>query len=77
MSQVLVSNDYLINEANKCPYSNYLDTNTYELIFIYEDMLRFRINMNEVIKTKSILTSLREANVIHCIRESHIANGLT
>lgn len=66
----------MINETNKCAYSTNLDTNTHKFISIYKDMLKFGINMNVLIKTKSILTSLREANVICGIRELHIASGL-
>ena len=68
---MLVSNGYLINEANKCIYYKSHDTNTYVIICLYvDDMLIFGTSMNVINETKNFLASnfdmkgTREADVI-------------
>ena len=69
--KVLVSNGYLINEADKCIYHKSYNTNTYMIICLYvDDMLIFGASMNVINETKNFLASnfdmkdMGEANVI-------------
>ena len=81
--QVLVSNGYLINEADKCVYYKNLDINAYVIICLYvDDMLIFGTSMDVVTKTKSFLASnfdmkdMGEADVILGIKVLRKADGL-
>ena len=69
--KVIVSNGYLINEADKCIYYKSYDTNTYVIICLYvDDMLIFGTSINVINETMNFLTfnfdmkDMGEANVI-------------
>ena len=80
--QVLVTNGYFINDADKCIYSKYED-NTCVVICLYvNDMLIFETNQKVVCETKKFLGSkfdmkdLGEAEAILVIKITRTPNGL-
>ena len=80
---MLVSNGYLINEADECIYYKSYDTNTYMIICLYvDDMLIFGTSMNVINETKNFLASnfdmkdMGEANVILGIKIVRCDDGL-
>ncbi|KAM7466339.1 hypothetical protein LguiB_013901 [Lonicera macranthoides] len=81
--KVLVSNDYLINEADKYIYYKSFDTNTYVIICLYvDDMLIMGTSLYVVNETKKFLTSnfdmknMGEADVILGIKIIKTCDGL-
>ena len=58
LDNMLVSNDYLINEADKCVYLKSFDSNTYVIICLYvDDILIFGTSIEVINNTKSFLAS--------------------
>ena len=78
---ILVTNEYSINDADKCIYSKYED-NTCVVICLYvDDMLIFGTSQEVVCETNKFLRSkfdmkdLREAQVILGIKITRTPNG--
>ena len=79
---VLISNEFSINDADKCIYRK-IENNSCIIICLYiDDMLIFRTNLQVVISTKSFLRSkfdmkdLGEADVILVFKITITLNGL-
>ncbi|GKB99934.1 zinc finger, CCHC-type containing protein [Tanacetum coccineum] len=82
--EVILSNGYLVNQADKCVYSNFDETGKEVIICLYvDDMLIFGTDQVQVDLTKEFLSSrfsmkdIGEANVILGIRIKHESNGIT
>ncbi|GJU92025.1 zinc finger, CCHC-type containing protein [Tanacetum coccineum] len=76
--EVVLSNGYLLNQADKCVYSNFDETGKGVIICLYvDDMLIFGIDQVQVNLTKEFFSSrfsmkdMREADVIPGIRIKH------
>ncbi|GJY32875.1 reverse transcriptase domain-containing protein [Tanacetum coccineum] len=81
--EVVLSNGYLFNQANKCVYSKFDETGKRVIICLYvDDMLIFGTDQVQVDLTKECLSSrfyikdMREADVILGIRIKHESNGI-
>ncbi|GJY76054.1 zinc finger, CCHC-type containing protein [Tanacetum coccineum] len=81
--EVVLSNGYLLNKAEKCVYSKFDETGKGVIIFLYlDDMLIFGTNQVQVDLTKEYLSSrfsikdMWEADVIFGIRIKHESNGI-
>ncbi|GKB46814.1 zinc finger, CCHC-type containing protein [Tanacetum coccineum] len=81
--EVVLSNGYLLNQADKCVYSKFDETGKGVIICLYvDDMLIFGTNQVQVDLTKEFLSSrfsmkdIREADVILGIRIKHESNGI-
>ncbi|GJX75815.1 zinc finger, CCHC-type containing protein, partial [Tanacetum coccineum] len=82
--EVVLSNGYLLNQADKCVYSKFDETGKGVIIFLYvDDMLIFGTNQVQVDLTKEFLSSrfsmkgLGEADVILGIKIKHESNGIS
>ncbi|GJT12276.1 zinc finger, CCHC-type containing protein [Tanacetum coccineum] len=82
--EVVLSNGYLLNQANKCVYSKFDESGKGVIIFLYvDDMLIFGTDQVQVDLTKKFLSSrfsikdMGEAGVILGIRIKHESNGIT
>ncbi|GKC99170.1 zinc finger, CCHC-type containing protein [Tanacetum coccineum] len=81
--EVVLLNGYLLNQADKCVYSNFDETGKGVIICLYvDDMLIFSTNQVQVDLTKEFLSSkfsmkdMGEADVILGIRIKHESNGI-
>ncbi|GJU52732.1 zinc finger, CCHC-type containing protein [Tanacetum coccineum] len=81
--EVVLSNDYLLNQADKCVYSKFDETGKGVIICLYvDDMLIFGTDQVQVDLTKEFLSSrfsmkdMGEADVILGIRIKHESNGI-
>ncbi|GJR09338.1 zinc finger, CCHC-type containing protein [Tanacetum coccineum] len=81
---VVLSNGYLLNQADKCVYSKFDESGKGVIIYLYvDDMLIFGTNQVQVDLTKELLSSrffmkdMGEADVILGIRIKHESNGIT
>ncbi|GJT06600.1 zinc finger, CCHC-type containing protein [Tanacetum coccineum] len=81
--EVVFSNGYLLNQANKCVYSKFNKTGKGVIICLYvDDMLVFGTDQVQVDMTKEFLSSrfsmkdMGEANVILGIMIKHESNGI-
>ncbi|GJR01958.1 zinc finger, CCHC-type containing protein [Tanacetum coccineum] len=81
--EVVLSNGYLLNQANKCVYSKFDETGKGVIICLYvDDMLIFGTDQVQVDLTKEFLSSkfsikdMGEADVILGIRIKHESNGI-
>ncbi|GJT84361.1 zinc finger, CCHC-type containing protein [Tanacetum coccineum] len=81
--EVVLSNGYLLNQANKCVYSKFDASGKGVIICLYvDDMLIFGTDQVQVDLTKEFLSSrfsmkdMREADVILGIRIKHESNGI-
>ncbi|GJT53186.1 zinc finger, CCHC-type containing protein [Tanacetum coccineum] len=81
--EVVLSNGYLLNQANKCVYRKFDESSKGVIIYLYvDDMLIFGIDQVQVDLTKEFLASkfsikdMGEANVILGIRIKHESNGI-
>ncbi|GKB28714.1 zinc finger, CCHC-type containing protein [Tanacetum coccineum] len=81
--EVVLSNGYLLNQADKCVYSKFDKTGKGVIICIYvDDMLIFSTDQVQVDLTKEFLSSkfsmrdMGEADVIHGIWIKHERNGI-
>ncbi|GJT87121.1 zinc finger, CCHC-type containing protein [Tanacetum coccineum] len=80
--EVVLSNGYLLNQADKCVYSKFDETSKGVIICLYvDDMLIFGTDQVQVDLTKEFLSSRfsmkDEANVILSIRIKHESNGIS
>ncbi|GJZ27314.1 zinc finger, CCHC-type containing protein [Tanacetum coccineum] len=82
--EVVLSNGYLLNQADKCVYSKFDESGKGVIICLYvDDMLIFGTDQVRVDLTKEFLSSrfsmkdTGEANVILGIRIKHESNGIT
>nr|GEW40045.1 zinc finger, CCHC-type [Tanacetum cinerariifolium] len=82
--EVVLSNGYLLNQANKCVYSKFDASSKGVIIFLYvDDMLIFDTDQVQMDLTKEFLSSrffmkdMREAYVILGIRIKHESNGIS
>ncbi|GJR00963.1 zinc finger, CCHC-type containing protein [Tanacetum coccineum] len=82
--EVVLSNGYLLNQADKCVYSKFDETGKRVIICLYvDDMLIFGTDQVQVDLTKEFSSSrffmkdMREADVILGIRIKHESNGIT
>ncbi|GJS40803.1 zinc finger, CCHC-type containing protein [Tanacetum coccineum] len=82
--EVVLSNGYLLNQADKCVYSKFDETGKGVIICLYvDDMLIFGTDQVQVDLTKEFLSSrfsmkdMGEADVILGIRIKHESNGIT
>ncbi|GJX54944.1 zinc finger, CCHC-type containing protein [Tanacetum coccineum] len=82
--EVILSNGYLVNQAEKYVYSNFDETGKEVIICLYvDDMLIFGTDQVQVDLTKEFLSSrfsmkdIGEADVILGIRIKHESNGIT
>ncbi|GJX12094.1 zinc finger, CCHC-type containing protein [Tanacetum coccineum] len=82
--EVVLSNGYLLNQADKCVYSKFDKSGKGVIICLYVDhMLIFGTDQVQVDQKKEFLSSnfsmkdMEEANVILGIRIKHRSNGLT
>ncbi|GKA76775.1 zinc finger, CCHC-type containing protein [Tanacetum coccineum] len=80
----LLSNGYLLNQADKCVYSKFDESGKGVIICLYvDDMLIFGTDQVQVELTKEFLSSrfsmkdMREADVILCIRIKHESNEIS
>ncbi|GKB05386.1 zinc finger, CCHC-type containing protein [Tanacetum coccineum] len=81
--EVVLSNGYLLNQADKCVYSKFDKTGKGVIICLYvDDMLIFGTDQVQVDLTKEFLSSrfsmkdMRETDVILGIRIKHKSNGI-
>ncbi|GKC58695.1 zinc finger, CCHC-type containing protein [Tanacetum coccineum] len=81
--EVVLSNGYLLNQADKCVYSKFDETGKGVIICLYvDDMLIFGTDQVQVDLTKEFLSSrfsmkdMGEADVILGIRIKHESNGI-
>ncbi|GKA93201.1 zinc finger, CCHC-type containing protein [Tanacetum coccineum] len=81
--EVVLSNDYLLKQADKCVYSKFDETGKGVIICLYvDDMLIFGTDQVQVGLTKEFLSSrfsmkdMGEADVILGIRIKHESNGM-
>ncbi|GJX91461.1 zinc finger, CCHC-type containing protein [Tanacetum coccineum] len=81
--EVVLSNGYLLNQADKCVYSKFDESGKGVIICIYvDDMLIFGTDQVQVKLTKDFLSSrysmkdMREADVILVIRIKHESNKI-
>nr|GEU52856.1 zinc finger, CCHC-type [Tanacetum cinerariifolium] len=81
--KVVLSNGYLLNQADKCVYSKFDKTGKSVIIFLYvDDMLIFGTNQVQVDLTKEFLSSMLsmndmgEADVILGIKVKHKSNEI-
>ncbi|GJW65201.1 zinc finger, CCHC-type containing protein [Tanacetum coccineum] len=81
--EVVLSNGYLLNQANKCVYSKFDETSKGVVICLYvDDMLIFDTDQDQVDLTKEFLSSrfsmkdMGEADVILGIRIKHESNEI-
>ncbi|GJY78805.1 retrovirus-related pol polyprotein from transposon TNT 1-94 [Tanacetum coccineum] len=81
--EVVLSNGYLLNQADKCVYIKFDETGKGFIICLYiDDMLIFGTDQVQVDLTKEFLSSIfsikdmGEADVILCIRIKHESNGI-
>ncbi|GJV05591.1 zinc finger, CCHC-type containing protein [Tanacetum coccineum] len=81
--EVVLSNGYLLNQADKCVYSKFDETGKGVIICLYvDDMLIFGTDQVQVDLTKEFLLSrfsmkdMGEADVILGIRIKHESNGI-
>nr|GEW68070.1 zinc finger, CCHC-type [Tanacetum cinerariifolium] len=81
--EVVLSNGYLLNQADKCVYSKFDASSKGVIICLYvDDMLIFGTNQVQVDLTKEFLSSgfsmkdIKEAYVILGIRIKHESNGI-
>ncbi|GJX42183.1 zinc finger, CCHC-type containing protein [Tanacetum coccineum] len=81
--KVVLSNGYLLNQANKCVYSKFDETGKEVIICLYvDDMLIFCTDQVQVHLTKEFLSlrfsmkDMGEADVILGIRIKHESNGI-
>ncbi|GKC88168.1 zinc finger, CCHC-type containing protein, partial [Tanacetum coccineum] len=82
--EAVLSNGYLLNQANKYVYSKFNESAKEVIIFLYvDDMLIFGTDQVQVDLTKKVLSSrfsmkdMEEANVILGIRIKHEINGIS
>ncbi|GJX26545.1 zinc finger, CCHC-type containing protein [Tanacetum coccineum] len=82
--EVVLSNGYLLNQADKCVYSKFDKSGKGVIICLYvDDMLIFGTDQVQVDLTKEFLSSrfsmkdMGEADVILGIRIKHKSNGIT
>ncbi|GKA51358.1 zinc finger, CCHC-type containing protein [Tanacetum coccineum] len=82
-NEVVLSNGYLINQADKCVYSKFDEFGKGVIICLYvDDMLIFGTDQVHIDLTKEFLSSkfsmkdMGEANVIFGIRIKHRSNGI-
>ncbi|GKA80098.1 zinc finger, CCHC-type containing protein [Tanacetum coccineum] len=82
-NEVVLSNGYLLNQADKCVYSKFDETGKGVIICLYvDDMLIFGTDQVQVDLTKEFLSSrfsmkdMGEADVILGIRIKHESNGI-
>nr|GEW59996.1 zinc finger, CCHC-type [Tanacetum cinerariifolium] len=82
--EVVLSNGFSLNQADKCVYSRFDDSGNGLIICLYaDDMLIFGTDQDQVDKTKELLSSnfdmkdLREAEVILGIRIKRGNNGIS
>ena len=82
--EVVLSNGYLLNQADKCVYSKFDESGKGVIICLYvDDMLIFGTDQDHVDKTKEFLSSrfsmkdMGEADVILGIRIKHESNGIS
>ncbi|GJS05949.1 zinc finger, CCHC-type containing protein [Tanacetum coccineum] len=82
--EVVLSNGYLLNQADKCVYSKFDESDKGVINFLYvDDMLIFGTDKVQVDMTKEFLSlrfymkDMREADVILGIRIKHKSNGIT
>ncbi|GJU53920.1 zinc finger, CCHC-type containing protein, partial [Tanacetum coccineum] len=83
-NEVVLSNVYLLNQANKCVYSKFDESGKGVIICLYvADMLIFGTDQVQVYQTKEFLSSrfsmkdMGEADVILGIRIKHESNGIS
>ncbi|GJY08183.1 zinc finger, CCHC-type containing protein [Tanacetum coccineum] len=83
LDEVVLSNGYLLKQANKCVYSKFDETGKGVIICLYvDDMLIFGTDQVQVNLTKEFLSSrffmkdMGEANIILGIRIKHESNGI-
>ena len=81
---VVLSNGFLLNQADKCVYSKFDASSKGVIIFLYvDDMLIFGTDQNQVDKTKKFLSSnfdmkdLGEAEVILGIKIKRTKNSIS
>ncbi|GJW22055.1 zinc finger, CCHC-type containing protein [Tanacetum coccineum] len=81
--EVVLSNGYLLNQADKCVYSKFDETGKGVIICLYvDDMLIFGTDQVQVDLTKEFLSSkfsmkdMRKPDVILGIRIKHESNGI-
>ncbi|GKB51124.1 zinc finger, CCHC-type containing protein [Tanacetum coccineum] len=81
--EVVLSNGYLLNQADKCVYRKFDETDKGFIIFLYiDDILIFGTDQVQVDLTKKFLSSrffmkdMGEAGVILGIRIKHESNGI-
>ncbi|GKF56389.1 zinc finger, CCHC-type containing protein [Tanacetum coccineum] len=81
--KVVLSNGYLLNQADKCVYSKFDDSGKGVIICLYvDDMLIFGTNKDQVDLTKEFLSSrfsmkeMGEADVILGIKIIHASNEI-
>ncbi|GJU77311.1 zinc finger, CCHC-type containing protein [Tanacetum coccineum] len=81
--EVVLSNGYLLNQADKCVYSKFNESGKGVIIYVYvDDMLIFGTDQVQVDLTKEFLSSkfsmkdMGEADVILGIRIKHGSNGI-
>ncbi|GJW58627.1 zinc finger, CCHC-type containing protein [Tanacetum coccineum] len=81
--EVVMSNGYLLNQAEKCVYSKFNETDKGFIIFLYvDDMLIFGTDQVQVDLTKEFLSSrffmkdMGEVDVIMGIGIKHESNGI-
>lgn len=81
---MVLSNGYVLNQANKCVYSKFDESGKGVIICLYvDDMLIFGTYQNHVDLTKELLSSrfsmkdMGEADVILGIRIKHESNGIS
>nr|GEU73229.1 zinc finger, CCHC-type [Tanacetum cinerariifolium] len=82
--KIVLSNGYLLNQADKCVYSKFDAFGKGVIICLYvDDMLIFGTDQVQVDLTKEFLSSwfsmkdMRDANVIFGIRIKHESNGIS
>ncbi|GKB40741.1 zinc finger, CCHC-type containing protein, partial [Tanacetum coccineum] len=82
--EVVLSNGYLLNQADKCVYSKFDESGKRVIICLYvDDMLIFGTDQVQVDLTKEFMSSMfsmkdmGEADVILGIRIKHESNGIT
>ncbi|GKD87874.1 zinc finger, CCHC-type containing protein, partial [Tanacetum coccineum] len=81
--EVVLSNGYLLNQANICVYSKFDESGKGVIIYLYaDDMLIFGTDQvqvdltNEFLSSKFSMKDMGEANVILGIRIKHENNGI-
>jgi hypothetical protein len=82
--EVVLSNGYVLNQADKCVYRKFDESGKGVIIYLYvDDMLIFGTDQNQVDLTKEFLSSkfsmkdMGEADVILGIRIKHESNGIS